>query len=386
MLPQEYVYEFNDFQVEPNGEIIRKDGTPISLAPKDFDLLLLLLENAGRVVSKEEIMKKLWEDSFVEESNITEHIKKLRNNFGKDIIKTIPKRGYKFVSKVTKSHKDSTKQEVEFKSEIALSQEPAKQSNYKIRYILAGLICVSFISGVYYIFLNRENIVSFFTQKTIFEDDFSGNEIDTNLWTTKGKTVKVENGIAKLNVDETDNCGIIESKWIEFNQEQSIIIKSRMKVSYSKDLKDKVYFGGEFRFAIKPTYEFDEKDGRYWHGVKYFNYDYESKYPDGSMDSMKTEGFFINRNGGSPSWKMSYEEGSVGKRIDSVWDKWFEQKLVYEPYNGKLSYYINGEFKDEIIINRLPSEQSENKLRLFIIPWGWWLHHSIEIDRIKITQ
>jgi DNA-binding winged helix-turn-helix (wHTH) protein len=386
MLPQEYVYEFNDFRVEPTGEIIRKDGTSMRLAPKDFDLLLLLLGNAGRVVSKKELMEKLWVDSFVEESNITEHVKKLRNSFGKDIIETIPKRGYKFVSEVTKTQKQQAKNNFAVNSDIPLSQESAKQSKYKIRYILAGLICVSFILGVYYIFLNRENIVSFFTQKTIFEDDFSGNEIDTNLWSTKGKTVKVENGIAKLTVDETDNFGTIESKWIEFNQEKPIIIRSSVKVSYSKDLKDKVYFGGEFRFAIKPTYEFDEKDGRYWHGVKYFNYDYESKYPDGSMDSMKTEGFFINRNGGSPSWKRSYEEGSVGKRIEPIWDNWFEQKLVYEPNSGKLSFYINGEFKDEIVIEKVPVDQYENKLKLFIIPWGWWLHHSIEIDRIKITQ
>ncbi len=82
-----------------------RDGRMRPLPPKVFDTLLVLVENSGRVVSKEELMRSLWPDTFVEESNLTQNISQLRRALGEgaagaQYIETIPKRGYRFVAEV----------------------------------------------------------------------------------------------------------------------------------------------------------------------------------------------------------------------------------------------------------------------------------------------
>src|SRR6185295_11601638 len=75
------------------------------LAPKVFETLLALVENHGRIVLKEELMKRLWPDTFVEESNLTFNIQQLRKCLGDNartpvFIETIPRRGYRFIADV----------------------------------------------------------------------------------------------------------------------------------------------------------------------------------------------------------------------------------------------------------------------------------------------
>src|SRR5262249_21667293 len=73
--------------------------------PKVFETLLALVENHGRIVLKEELMKRLWPDTFVEESNLTFNIQQLRKSLGDNAreplyIETIPRRGYRFIAEV----------------------------------------------------------------------------------------------------------------------------------------------------------------------------------------------------------------------------------------------------------------------------------------------
>ena len=70
---------------------------------------------------------------------------------------------------------------------------------------------------------------------------------------------------------------------------------------------------------------------------------------------------------------------------EPVWDKWVVQKLIYEPHNEILLYFIDGEKKSEFVIGELPFG-SGNKLQLRIYLQGWWLHHSIEIDNVEVCQ
>ena len=77
----------------------------IPITPKVFDTLLVLVERAGRVVEKTELMNLLWPDTFVEESNLTFNISTLRKALGKNsengqYIETIPRRGYRFVASI----------------------------------------------------------------------------------------------------------------------------------------------------------------------------------------------------------------------------------------------------------------------------------------------
>lgn len=106
MLLKTHSFEFGDFCLEGNEKILLRQGKPVSLTPKALQLLSVLVENHGKIVEKEDLMRTVWADSFVEESNLTFTISILRKtlNDGKTnrFIETIPKRGYRFVAEVRK--------------------------------------------------------------------------------------------------------------------------------------------------------------------------------------------------------------------------------------------------------------------------------------------
>src|SRR5215203_1806443 len=95
------IYGFDRFQLDSDERLLFDGVKTISLAPKVFDTLLLLVENAGRVLSKERMLKEIWEDSFVEENNLAQNISYLRRILGETreikFIETVPKYGYRFV-------------------------------------------------------------------------------------------------------------------------------------------------------------------------------------------------------------------------------------------------------------------------------------------------
>lgn len=98
----EKTFSFGEFELSGVKRTLLKRGENVSLNSKTFDLLLTLVENRGRVLSKDELLEKVWEGAFVEENNLTVHISALRKIFGekKDehrFIVTIPGKGYKFV-------------------------------------------------------------------------------------------------------------------------------------------------------------------------------------------------------------------------------------------------------------------------------------------------
>jgi DNA-binding winged helix-turn-helix (wHTH) protein len=76
------VYEFGPFRMDPYKQILLRGGQVIAVTPKAFETLLVLVRSRGEVVSKEELLKDIWPDSFVEEANLTQHIFKLRKALG----------------------------------------------------------------------------------------------------------------------------------------------------------------------------------------------------------------------------------------------------------------------------------------------------------------
>lgn len=96
-----HYYDFEIFRLDVENEQLLKSNQPIPLTRKAFKTLLILVQNYGHLVKKEDIITKIWHDSFVEESNLTQHIYVLRktlgnNTEGKPFIETIPKSGYCF--------------------------------------------------------------------------------------------------------------------------------------------------------------------------------------------------------------------------------------------------------------------------------------------------
>jgi DNA-binding winged helix-turn-helix (wHTH) protein/tetratricopeptide (TPR) repeat protein len=101
------VYEFGPFRMDPYKQILLRGGQVIAVTPKAFETLLVLVRSRGEVVSKEELLKEIWPDSFVEEANLSQHIFKLRKALGDTLegeryIVTLPGRGYRFAVPVRK--------------------------------------------------------------------------------------------------------------------------------------------------------------------------------------------------------------------------------------------------------------------------------------------
>ncbi len=93
------IYEFGKFVLDPQERVLLADGKSVHLTDKVFDTLLLLIQHNGRLLTKDEMMSSLWEESFVEESNLAKNISRLRkilNTDGVELIETLPKRGYRF--------------------------------------------------------------------------------------------------------------------------------------------------------------------------------------------------------------------------------------------------------------------------------------------------
>ncbi|MBS1807140.1 MAG: winged helix-turn-helix domain-containing protein [Acidobacteria bacterium] len=98
------LYQFEGFRLEREERILWRDGVPIPLTPKAFETLLVLVENSGRVLTKEELLNRIWPDTKVEETTLAQNISTLRKALGPDgqqLIQTIPKRGYRFTVNVT---------------------------------------------------------------------------------------------------------------------------------------------------------------------------------------------------------------------------------------------------------------------------------------------
>src|SRR5215208_4762132 len=98
-------YEFGPYRFDPSERVLTCAGDTISLTPKAIDILLLLVTNAGQLVEKDELLREVWPDTFVEESNLTQNIFMLRRALADEravpkYIETVPRRGYRFIESV----------------------------------------------------------------------------------------------------------------------------------------------------------------------------------------------------------------------------------------------------------------------------------------------
>jgi TolB-like protein/Tfp pilus assembly protein PilF len=110
-------YRFGSFRLDARQRLLYQGGELIPLTPKAFDTLLALVERSGDVVEKEDLLKKIWPDSFVEEGSLAQNVSILRRILGEGIdgqqyIQTIPKRGYRFVAQLDESPGASRAQEL----------------------------------------------------------------------------------------------------------------------------------------------------------------------------------------------------------------------------------------------------------------------------------
>ena len=104
-LKEKRLYGFGSYQLDAVERVLLRDGQPVTVPPKDLETLLVLVERAGHIVEKEELLERVWPGVFIEEGNLARHIFNLRQVLGdspdgRKYIETIPRRGYRFVAAV----------------------------------------------------------------------------------------------------------------------------------------------------------------------------------------------------------------------------------------------------------------------------------------------
>ncbi|MGI9064863.1 MAG: winged helix-turn-helix domain-containing tetratricopeptide repeat protein [Pyrinomonadaceae bacterium] len=104
---EKQVYEFGPFRLDVAERFLLRDGAMVTLEPKVFQTLVVLVENSGHLLTKDELMSELWPDAFVEEGSLTRNISTLRRTLGEGengstFIETVPKQGYRFMAGVKK--------------------------------------------------------------------------------------------------------------------------------------------------------------------------------------------------------------------------------------------------------------------------------------------
>src|SRR6266404_1039303 len=102
-------YRFGPFELQPDNRRLLKDGAPISLRPRAFDLLAALVDRAGHLVTKDELLDQVWPKMVVEEAALHVQVSALRKVLGADAITTVSGRGYQFTLPVTKGDAEATR-------------------------------------------------------------------------------------------------------------------------------------------------------------------------------------------------------------------------------------------------------------------------------------
>lgn len=144
---KKHFYEFGKFRIDTRERQLLREGKPISVTPKTFDLLLLLVENNGHTLAKEEVMLNVWPGTFVEENNLSRNISMLRKLLGDNFhdsgfIKTIPKRGYRFETDVHEVLEDVEELVVERRSRYTLAVSGTWRSPWRILTLSAMALAI----------------------------------------------------------------------------------------------------------------------------------------------------------------------------------------------------------------------------------------------------
>lgn len=173
------LYEFGGFHIDTRDRLLQRGGSVVPLKPKVLETLLVLIRRRGEVLEKDELIRELWPDTFVEEGNLTQNIYELRRALGESsaaptFIETVPRRGYRFIAEVKETVDERPAREIEItprterpqgaadiipraaKDEAQESPAPPsiRRSGFKRRILAVSLfsVCLLSIAAVYWQF------------------------------------------------------------------------------------------------------------------------------------------------------------------------------------------------------------------------------------------
>jgi len=137
-LKTKHVYEFGPYRLDAEEKVLMRDGQAVPIQPKDLETLLVLVERAGHIVEKDELIEKVWPGVFIEEGNLSKRIFNLRQVLGagpdgRQYIETIPKRGYRFVGLVQSEADDRESSETETPAQPQAAESAGHRRSFWLR-------------------------------------------------------------------------------------------------------------------------------------------------------------------------------------------------------------------------------------------------------------
>jgi len=190
------LYEFGPFRVDPDKQALLREDKLVAITPKAFETLLVLIRHSREVVSKDELMKAVWPDAFVEEANLSQNIFVLRKALGETpedrrYIVTLPGRGYRFVEEVRTVVQGVEDPVIEIRSEMVLEQTdgvpgetlnafPSGQRHAVIwKYLLPiGAVLVLLVLAAFF-YLQRRQPAALARKDTVLVGDFTNTTGDS---------------------------------------------------------------------------------------------------------------------------------------------------------------------------------------------------------------
>jgi DNA-binding winged helix-turn-helix (wHTH) protein/Flp pilus assembly protein TadD len=191
------LYEFGPFRVDPDKQVLLRENQPVALTPKAFETLLILVRHSREVVSKDDLMKAVWPDAFVEEANLAQNIFLLRRALGdtpedRRYIVTLPGRGYRFAEEVrtvtqegedvliaSRSRSEMAIQHPQSAVSASLRALPASRSrwvNWKYALPLAGVMVLVILSTAF--FIRRPHPTALGEKDSVLVADFTNTTND----------------------------------------------------------------------------------------------------------------------------------------------------------------------------------------------------------------
>lgn len=237
------LYEFDEFRVDANQKCLWHADQLVSLTPKAFETLLVLIKHRGEIVGKDVLLDEVWADTFVEESTLSQNILTLRKTLAafqkdKQFIVTVPRRGFRFVADVkeisadeeffivekrTRTHIVAEQKEIHDSKdaetgETSIVTKPVSQNSFAKKYLIAGavlggliVLTVGFFALRY--FLNPADFAETKFQKFRISNLFSDSDIERAVISPNGKylaLVKKSDGAQSLIVRQIEEASSLE--------------------------------------------------------------------------------------------------------------------------------------------------------------------------------
>jgi uncharacterized delta-60 repeat protein len=181
------IREFGSFRLDAQKCVLWHGSDTVNIPLKEIEVLCALTENSGEVVTKDELLQKVWADSFVEESNLSRHVYRLRKMFDrfgeKDLIQTVPRRGYRFTGSVNYVSNGELIIErhsmIRTVAEFVSSDQPERRSRLRIVSTVAGAVVLCAIVAGWLTTANRVRTAE--TPNAVNSGFAAGNAVTTGF-------------------------------------------------------------------------------------------------------------------------------------------------------------------------------------------------------------